>query len=232
MSPSAFATRLTLNAQDVTIRPADAMELAFKVEERFGEQQPRDEGGKWSGGGFSPTIEAALDHWVQPWGHHSQSGKALLTQEERDLVEKAVAEHGKPAPPLYRGEVVTGKSSNEVIYLITSQAEKAGGIVTLPVTSFSAQADHAEPYAGRDLPEPERGGTGVVYYIQGGAKALDLTDRAERVAGYNEDEWVTAGKFELMGPEFDPKAAPGPVYNPRDGLVRVWLRPIPTPEAR
>lgn len=122
----------------------------------------------------SDKAAGVLDKWVQ------LRGSGTLTLEERSVLSEAIDLHGVPAPVLRRGEN------------INSPDFRPGGTVDFkdPVAT-STDYGSAVPYAENGDGEP------VVFILLGKPKALKVSERAEAIAGFAEEEWITKGRFKI-----------------------------------
>lgn len=120
-----------------------------------------------------------LDKWVELRG----SGK--LTPDERKTLLAQVL-MGEKAPRLYRGANMSVKESDFPL----------GRPVDLGPSSSSEEEGSALPYA-------EGGDEQPVLFVIDGAKGLNVQDRAERVSGFAEQEWVVGGRYYVRGARRD-----------------------------
>jgi hypothetical protein len=128
-------------------------------------------------GGDTPVpaaLDPILDKWVQ------LRGSGALDKEERELLRASVIGLGeRPPRTLYRGANVKQPGQS----FVPGQALDFGPVST------SAAFDAAMPYAenGDDTP--------VLFMMTDPLHGLNVSGRAEREAGFAEEEWITAGRF-------------------------------------
>jgi hypothetical protein len=121
---------------------------------------------------------AALDKWVK------LRGSGTLTEAERKSIQSAILKNGEKTPELFRGANLAALPNL-----------KPGQALDFGPSSASEDEGSALPYA-------ESGdGTPVLIVFEPGGRGLNVQDRAERVGGYAEAEWVTSGRFYVRSVE-------------------------------
>jgi hypothetical protein len=155
--------------------------------------EARDSGGKWTGdGGLNPrgpetpippgiAANAILAKWVQ------QGGSGRLTPVERDTLTATVNTYGKQPP----AGLTRGESNHAPAWY------KTGKTLKLAPASFTTEEESALPYA-------EAGDHPTVLHLDNtrGVKGLNVSALAQ-AEGFNEQEWVLAGRFTITGSETD-----------------------------
>lgn len=136
-------------------------------------------------------MASILDKWVE------LRGSGELTPEERKTLLAQVIAGGEKAPRLYRGADLGAVKESDLV---------PGRAIDFGPSSASEDEGSALPYAeSSDNP---------VLFVLDGSKGLNVQDRAERVGGYAEAEWVTGGRHYVHGVERD-----------EDGLLVVTVSP-------
>lgn len=137
-------------------------------------------------------LDTALNKWV------GLRGSGEVSKAEIDLIRREIRENGTPAPRLWRGASVDDKLIKQL---------QPGRPVEFGPVSTSEEFGSAAPYA-------ESGDATPVVFEIDGAKGLSVADRAERVSGYAEAEWITNGRFYVQS-----------VGTDADGITTVRLKP-------
>lgn len=171
------------------------------------QDEPRGRHGEWTGkGGLLPRGSVTVlpaDHpanriigkWVR------QHGSATLTPAERESLSAAVNYYGKQVPAgLVRGE--SGRARTRY---------SPGKVIRLDPASFSTEEQSALPYAEAGDRNP------VLLHLASphGVKGLNVSDQASR-AGFNEQEWVLAGRYRVTSTRMD-----------SEGIAHVTIVPGP-----
>jgi hypothetical protein len=194
----ATATRSRADVSTATQRVKDA-EKSVKVGTKVVTEPATPKSALQQIGSDTPVpanIGSLLDVWS------GLRGSGLVSAEEKKTLDSAISEYGEKAPSLYRGANVD-RTLDQALREYAS-----GKSINFDPSSFSLSINSATPYA-------ENGdGTGVLFHLGSGGKALNIADRTQAVSGYAEEEWITSGKFVVHGtPSVD-----------EDGILNVTLR--------
>lgn len=194
------------------VRAVDLMAAQFPIELRadlvslyesrqYNEDQPRDADGRFGSGGgddgsnttsdgkgyagCDDETKAAIDLWTSDHGSEKISGA------QRDLITKAVYEHGDTTIyPSYRGIALSPEDRDQLVENMTN-----GGPFVLPASSFSYVHDETGRYY---MTNNGKSTSGVLIQTSGSYRSLDVTESSLK-NGYNESERIVAGSFRVTG---------------------------------
>lgn len=149
----------------------------------------------------NPRLALVIDQW-----QHGQDRLARQDPTLRDAIHNAPA----TAPILYRGIVDTQGGVRAIM-----NKYKDGTEITLDPQSFSSSYGVAKVFTLGGETEPEKG-TSVVFGVLQGSRALPIQNFASTSSFHSEKEFITGGKFRVIGAD----------KNPDTGGVLVTLKQI------
>lgn len=218
------AERLTMRADDVTIRPATEAELAFGKVTKFDPSQPRDEAGRWTGAGlheadphtaardwsgghpdvYAGTVRAALATaaklnspvQVQAPGEFGPAIRTATISTRTWANARALAQAIDKAPELYY-HLYRGISINNTADAARYAAAKPGDRLDFNISSWTRSEEIAKEFARGDYNTSWSGGRKVVFDIEPFARAFDATNDIRQ--GPEFTEHLTDGRFEVTG---------------------------------
>lgn len=155
--------------------------------------------------GHSPELQSTLNQWTTEMGHLG------LTKEQREVVKKGIAEHGKPNPEVWRGEV-------------SATAPKVGDTFNGNLKSFTEAKGGATAYANMGGAMDESMSAVTYHMAPGATKSLDVHSYGT-LNGYPEHEHIVNGQFKVAKVEQTASLANGDYEN----AYHVHLEPVSAP---
>lgn len=137
----------------------------------------------------NPRLAGVIHEW--------QHGSDNLVRHDSTLID---AIHNAPATPqiLYRGVVDTSGGIKAIM-----NKYKDGSEINLPASSFSSSYGVGKVFTLGGETEPSKG-TSVVFGVLAGSKALPIQNLAETSSYHSEKEFITGGKFRVIGADKNP----------------------------
>jgi hypothetical protein len=183
---------------------------------KYSEDQPRDEAGKWTQGAGGMPDHAALVEAANSWAQVSDgirdSVVRLRPNDDGKVLLDALANSPASAPPLYRGMALWPKDvEGDDRAAARFAALKPGDLVALNLSSWSSAQAIATDFAG-GYPDPTAT-VPIMFEVQGGAQALSIAPLLEGGVATDfadQKEWLTGGEFRVESVASYKPSVPGP----------------------
>lgn len=152
---------------------------------------------KFSKGLRDTTLQALDNPSLAGVIHEWQHGSDNLVRHDPTLID---AIHNAPNTPsiLYRGIVDKSGGVKAILNKYKDNSE-----IDLPASSFSSSYGVGKVFTLGGETEPSKG-TSVVFGVLSGSKALPIQNLAETSSYHSEKEFITGGKFRVIGADRNP----------------------------